>query len=155
MRTYLVVIMYDGTYQLWFEASSAKACIKHQRDIHVLACIKHQRRIYTFYTRCCSVFTVTTGTFDPPTHMLTYMWEVVSAEISCTTFEEKSECWNLVANQIHSLSLFENYHTLCAFVATDDHPTIQHVARYQRDRWLLSEQPQKFIPFCYYLHLLV
>ena len=25
--------------------------------------------------------------------------------------------------------MFENYHTSCAFVATDDHPTIQHIGQ--------------------------
>ena len=34
---------------------------------------------------------------------------------------------NLTGNQVHIFGLFENYHTSCAFVATDHHPTIQHI----------------------------
>ena len=80
-----------GIYMPW-----SRACIKHQRDIHALvqgmyqtskgytcpgpghvsnikgiympwsrACIKHQREIHR--PCCCSAYTVTTGTCDPPT----------------------------------------------------------------------------------------
>ena len=50
---------------------------------------------------------------------------------------KQAQAWNSTANQVHILGLFENYHTSCAFVATDDHPTFQNMARYLRDRWLV------------------
>ena len=59
-------------------------------------------------------------------HMLTHIKVVISTEISRTTFEQTS-LLNLTGNQVHIFGLFENYHTSCAFVATDHHPTIQHI----------------------------
>ena len=47
-------------------------CIKHQRDIHALFPGMYQtskgNTFPPFSMWCCSAFTVTTGTFDPPAH---------------------------------------------------------------------------------------